>query len=89
MILVVLITYGGLTGKHIFEHLMCLKVDVVSTFQGVRSRVIVLIRTQQTPCFIEIHCIADRMNLEVQNLSSMPMISKLEDLFQSIYGYFF
>ncbi len=88
MILVILITYGGLTDKQIFEHLMCLGADGVSTFQGVKSRVIVLIKTQQTHFFIEIHCIAHRTNLEVQNLSSMLMISKLEDLFQSIYWYF-
>ncbi len=67
---------------------MCLGVDGVSTFQGVRSRVIALIKTQQTPFLIGIHCIAHRTNLEVQNLSSMPMVSKLEDLFQSLYGYF-
>jgi hypothetical protein len=27
-------------------------------------------------------------NFAVQNLSSMPMVSKLEDLLQSLYGYF-
>jgi hypothetical protein len=27
-------------------------------------------------------------NFEVQNLSSMPMVSKFEDLLQSLYGYF-
>jgi hypothetical protein len=32
---------------------------------------------------------AHRTNLAVQSLSSMPMVSKLEDLFQSLYGYFF
>jgi len=49
MILVVFITYGGLIDKQIFEHLMRLRVDGVSTFQGIISRVIALIKTQQTP----------------------------------------
>jgi hypothetical protein len=31
---------------------------------------------------------AHRTNLAVQSLSSMPMVSKLEDLLQSLYGYF-
>jgi hypothetical protein len=30
-----------------------------------------------------------KMNLALQGLFSMPMVSKLEDLFQSLYGYFF
>jgi hypothetical protein len=88
MNLVVLVTYGGLIDKQIFEHLMCLGVDGVSTFQGVKSRIIALIITQQMPIFIEIHCIMHRTNLELQSLSSMLMISKLEDLFQSFHGYF-
>ncbi len=33
--LIDLITYGNLTNEQIFEHFMCLKVDGVSTFQGV------------------------------------------------------
>jgi hypothetical protein len=44
MILVVIFTYVNLTYGQIFEHLMCLKVDGVSTFQGVRSRVITLMK---------------------------------------------
>jgi hypothetical protein len=57
MIWVVFITYGGLINKQIFEHLMCLRADGVSTFQGVRSRASALIRMQQTPFFIGIHYI--------------------------------
>jgi hypothetical protein len=36
VILVVLITYGGLIDEQIFEHLMCLGIDGVFTFQGVK-----------------------------------------------------
>jgi len=89
MIWVVFITYGGLIDKQIFEHLICLGADGVSTFQGVRSRVSALIRMQQTPFLIGIHYIAHRTNLEVQSLFSTPMVSKLEDLLQPLYGYFF
>jgi hypothetical protein len=31
---------------------------------------------------------AHQTNLAVQSLSSMPMVSKLENLLQSLYGYF-
>ncbi len=64
MILVVFITHGGLIYEQIFERPMCLGVDGVSTFQGVRSRITTLI-TQQTFFLIGIHCITHRTNLEV------------------------
>jgi hypothetical protein len=67
---------------------MCLGVDGVSTFQGVRSRVIVLMTTQQAPFLIGIHYMPHKTNLTVQSLFSMLMVSKLEDLHQSLYGYF-
>jgi hypothetical protein len=82
VILATLITYGGLIDEQIFESVMCLGVDGVITFQGVRLVVTTLMRTQQTPLFIGIHCMAYRMNFVVQSLSSMPMVSKLKDLLQ-------
>jgi hypothetical protein len=45
VILVVLITYGGLIDEQISKHFMCLGVNGVSMFQGVRSKVIVLMKT--------------------------------------------
>ncbi len=89
VILVAFITYGGFINEQIFECLMCLRTDGVSTFQGVQSKVIALMKTQQTPFLIGIHCMTHKTNLVMQSLSSMPMVSKMEDLFQSIYGYFF
>jgi hypothetical protein len=45
VILVVFIRYGGLIDEKISKHLMCLRVDGVSMFQGVKSKVIALMRT--------------------------------------------
>jgi hypothetical protein len=67
---------------------MCLRTNGVFTFQGVKSRVIVLMKTQQAPFLIGIHYMPHKTNLMVQSLFSMPMVSKLEDLLQSLYGYF-
>ncbi len=67
---------------------MLLGVDGVSVFQGVKFGLIVLVRTQQAHYFIKIHCAAHQTNLVVQSLSSMLMVSKLENLLQSLYGYF-
>jgi hypothetical protein len=82
MILVILITYGGLTDEQIFECFMCLRANGIFKFQGVRLGVTTLMRTRQTPFLIIIHWMAYRMNLVMQSLSSMPMVSKLNDFLQ-------
>jgi hypothetical protein len=65
VILVVLITYGGLIDEHILKHFMYLRIDGVSMFQGVKSKIITLMRTEQTPFLIGIHCMIDGTNLVV------------------------
>jgi hypothetical protein len=77
-----LMTYGGLFQNQIVKHLVCLGADGASTFQGVRPKVIALMKMEQTPYFIGIHCMAHKTNHVVHNLSSMPMVSKLENLLQ-------
>ncbi len=79
---------GGLTNEKIVKQVMLLGVDGVSMFQWVKFGLIVLLKTQQAPYLIRIHCMAHETNLVMQSLSSMPMVSKLENLFQSLYGYF-
>jgi hypothetical protein len=54
-------------------------------FEGI----IVLMRIEQAPYLISILCLAHKNSLVVQSLSTMPMVSKLEDLLQTLYGYFF
>jgi hypothetical protein len=77
-----------LTDEKIVKQVVLLGVDGVSMFQGVKFGLIVLLKTQQAPYLIRIHCMAHQTNLAVQSLSSMPMVSKLENLLQSLYGYF-
>jgi hypothetical protein len=62
----VLIKFGGFSKSQILERLMCLGVDGTSTCQGVRSRIIILMETEQTFHLIEIHCIAHKTNLVIQ-----------------------
>ncbi len=59
MILTIFITYGGLTNEEIAKWVVCLGMDGVSTFQGVRSRVIVLLKIEQTPYFIGFYYMVD------------------------------
>lgn len=83
-----LMMYGGLFQNQIVNCLIiCLRIDSASTFQGVRSITIALIRTNKTPYFIGIYYMAHRMNL-LNSLYFMLMVSKLEDL-QLLSRYFF
>jgi hypothetical protein len=78
---------GGLFQNQIVEHLVCLGSNGASKFQGVIFEIIVLMRIEQTPYLIEIHCMVCITNLVVKSLSSMLMVSKLKNIFQSLYGY--
>jgi hypothetical protein len=40
------------------------------------------------PYFIKIHYMAHRTNLVVQSLTTITMVFKLEDILQTLYGYF-
>jgi len=75
-------TYNGLFQNQIVKHLVCLGANGASTCQRVRPKVITLMKMEQTPYLIGIHCMAHRTNHVVHNLSSMLMVSKLENLFQ-------
>jgi len=44
VILTIFIIYSGLTNEEIAKQVVCLGMDGVSTFQGVKSRVIVLLK---------------------------------------------
>jgi hypothetical protein len=68
---------------------MCLGANGISMFHKVRSNVTTLTRTKQPSYFILVQCMAHRINLVMQSLSSMPMVYKLEDFLQLFYGYFF
>jgi hypothetical protein len=74
--------YGGLFQNQIVKHLVCLGTNGASTFQGVRLKVIALMKMEQMPYLIGIHCMAHRTNHVVHHFSFIPMVSKLEILLQ-------
>jgi len=67
---------------------MCLIANDALTFQTIRSRITIIMKTKQMPYFIRIHYMAHIFNLIVQSFSIMPMVFKLEDILQELYGYF-
>ncbi len=74
-----LMMYGGLFQNQIVKCLVCMRIDSVSTFQGVRSRTIASIKTNKTPYLIGIYYMAHKTNL-LYSLYFMLMVSKLEYL---------
>ncbi len=81
MILVFFIMYGGLNDGWTVECVMCLEFNGISTFEGIRSRIIVLMRIQKhlTSLASILWCI--EWTLHYKNLTFISMISKLLHLF--------
>jgi hypothetical protein len=78
---------GGLTKKEVGEKIICFGVDGASLFQGCYIKMIFQIKEMHSYYMMGHHCMAHRTNLAVQVLSNLPIVSKLEDLFQSLYAY--
>jgi hypothetical protein len=60
---------------------MFLRTNGASRFQGVKYGIIGVMRIEQAPYLIEIHYMAHKTNLVIQNFSIMLMVSKLKDFF--------
>jgi hypothetical protein len=70
IIISTLMKFGGLFKNLISKCLICLGTNGTSTFQGVKSRVIILMRTnEQVLYFIRIHYMTHKTNLLVQSCS--------------------
>jgi hypothetical protein len=67
---------------------MFLRTNGASRFQGVKYGIIIVMIIEQTPYLIEIHYMAHKTNLVIQNFSIIPMVSKLKELLKTLYGYF-
>jgi hypothetical protein len=55
--------HGGLTDGQTIECVVSLGFNGISTFEGIKSRIIVLMKIQQAFYFIGIHPMVHRMNL--------------------------
>jgi hypothetical protein len=79
---------GGLTHEEIASKLVCFGADGVSTFQGSKSGVTTQIREKWAPFCLGVSCSSHRINLVVETMTKYPMVSRLENMFQSVYSYF-
>jgi hypothetical protein len=78
----------GLNPTFVFQKLLCFGVNGINTFQGTKIGVIKQINTNYAPFSIGVHCIAHRCNLAFKTLSTLGIISSIEDLLQSCHVYF-
>ncbi len=83
-----LVNNGGPTKAKIARRLICLGIDGVIVFQGLKKSAIMLMRAQHVPFFINVHYVAHKTKLIVHALSCLSILSKLKDLFTKLYGYF-
>jgi hypothetical protein len=79
---------GGLNPTFVFQKLFCFEVNGVSTFQGTKIGVIKQINTNYAPFSIGVHCMVHRCNLAFKTLSTLGIVSSIEDLLQSCHAYF-
>ncbi len=61
------IVFGGLLEMDIANKVACFGVDGVITFQGLKTGVIVQLMAKHNPYIVNIHCMAHRCNLAIQN----------------------
>jgi len=77
-----------LSTEDITTKLMYFGVDRVVAFQGQRTRVTKQIQSKHIPFAQGGHCMACRCNLAFKTLSSLDIISTIEDLLLVCYNYF-
>jgi hypothetical protein len=81
--------HGGMDGEgSVAEKLICFGADGAVVFQGARSGVTSQLIKKHAPYLMGVHCMSHRMNLAVQALSNLPMVTKIENLLQSLHSYF-
>jgi hypothetical protein len=71
-----LMTQGGLQEEDFTSRLVYFGVDSVSTFQGLRSRIIIPFTPNSI--VISVHCMVHWINLAIQALSPLPLVSQVE-----------
>ena len=80
--------HSGLKVTEVANRLVCFGANGAYVFQGHRNNVIALMRQYMALFLLGVHCMAHRTNLAVEPLSNLPIVSKIENLYQAMYVYF-
>jgi len=81
LIMHALFSEGGLICEEIARKLVCFGANGVNTFQELRMEVMIQIREKWALFCISIFCVSHRLNLAVETMSKLPMVSRLKGLF--------
>jgi hypothetical protein len=77
--------YGGLVDSVVAKRLVCFGANGVSMFQGYKLGVTQQLKDQDAPFLLGVHCLVYRMNLAVEPLSNLPVVSKLDSLLSTVH----
>lgn len=70
---------GGLTQEERTKRLICFGANGASLFQDCHTRVTFQLKENYAPYMMGQCCMAHKMNLDVQVLSNLHMVAKLEN----------
>ncbi len=80
--------YGGLLESYLASKLKKFGVDGVLVSQGAKSGVTTQLRENFAPYMLGVHYVTQSINLVVQTLSKLPLVSKIETMLQTNYTYY-
>ncbi len=75
-----LVVFGGMLKSNLANKVVCFRVDGVSIFQSLKTNVFVQLINKHFPFH--------KCNLDVQTLSSLTLVAKIETLFACIYTFY-
>ncbi len=88
IILQSIMKFRGLTEDQLASRWVCLGCDMDSMFQVHHIGIIMQVKENTTPYFIDVHYMVHRTNLAIVVFSKMPIMSHIETMLQSLYTFF-
>jgi hypothetical protein len=84
-----IVEYGGVSEMEIINNLGCFEIDGVNdVFQGVKFNVTIQLMLKHVLYVFSVHCMAHHINLAIQTLSGLSLVTKIESLFYYTHNVF-
>jgi len=79
---------GVLSMKELSKKFLCFGVDGVNVFQGSKTKVTKQNKDLWASFSMGVHCVAHCINLVIQCLGDLALITKIEAFMLNVYAYF-
>jgi hypothetical protein len=79
---------GGLSTEEVRQWLLCFESDGALVLQGKKNGFVVQIQGSHAPHCQDMHCVAHRIDLAVEVLSELDMVSSIKKLLKKLHSYF-